>query len=702
MSKNLNNSENKSFVFKRWQRKAYSAFNSLGKAVVIATLNVVYFASIGSAEAQESNQETSRFSKEIDLDEVEVIAESSPQLASEAARVVAVISRKEIQAASAQSVNELLEFALGVDIRQRGPQGIQADVSVRGGTFDQVMFLLNGINVTDPQTGHFNLNIPVDISSIERIEILEGPGARYWGPNAFTGAINIVTQQPKSNTAQVAFSGGDFGFLNGSAGAGFVNGTAQHYVFVGARKSDGYIPNSDYDLFNAYYSRSNSTQLGTSMLQLGYVDKSFGANTFYTPAYPYQYEQNRTVFGSFKYETAGDKIRFSPAVYFRRNHDRFELFREEGYFEKTNDGHRVMGTDTVPGWYAGHNYHTTTIVGGELNGKYYSLAGITSFGVNVRSEQIYSNVLGIAMNVPRPAPGEPDGQFTKSAQRTNTSAFVEHYYASGIFEGSLGVMGNYNSSVEEDMAFYPGLDVALNLSNQLKWYASATSSFRMPTYTDLYYTGPQNVGNPDLKPETAVNYESGIKYKTAGLQGHATVFYRMGKNLIDWVKEDVEDPKYTTVNHNAANTFGVELAGSWAPQQTFGEDFFITMVTANYGYLDTEVDLGGKQSAYVGDYLKHKFTTRVSHKIIGDLSGNWGLRFQDRAGQYDKYENGAWAGATDYEPFWLLDLKLAWTKPAYQLYVEASNLLDTEYVDFGNVAQPGRWIIGGIKVNIGY
>lgn len=702
MSKNLKRNQKVAFVFKRWQRKAYSAFNSLGKAVVIATLNVVYFASLGSVNAQEKNEEANYLSKEVDLDEVEVIAESSPQLASEAARVVAVISRKEIQAASAQSVNELLEFALGVDIRQRGPQGIQADVSVRGGTFDQVMFLLNGINVTDPQTGHFNLNIPVDISSIQRIEILEGPGARYWGPNAFTGAINIVTQKPSSNTLHLSLSGGDFGFLNGSAGAGFINGTVQHYMFVGARKSDGYIDNSDYNLFNAYYSRRNATALGTSFLQLGYVDKSFGANTFYTPAYPYQYEQNRTFFGSFKYETSGEKIRFSPAVYFRRNHDRFELYREEGYFDKTSDGYRVMGNDTVPGWYAGHNYHTTTILGGELNGKYYSVAGVTSFGLNVRSEQIYSNVLGLAMEVPRPAPGEPDGMFTKSAQRTNTSAFIEHFYSSGIFSGSVGVMGNYNSSLDENISFYPGVDVALSLTNKIKWYASAMSSFRMPTFTDLYYNGPTNVGNPDLEPETAINYETGVKYKTKGLQGHATVFYRSGKNLIDWVKQDVADPKYTTVNHNEANTFGIELAGSWAPQQTLGDNFFITMVSANYGFLDTEVDLKGKQSGYVGDYLKHKFTARISHKIIGDLSGNWGVRFQDRAGQYDKFENGTYTGPTDYEPFWLMDLKLVWTKTSYEFYVEASNLLDKKYVDFGNIAQPGRWIIGGVKLNIGY
>lgn len=702
MSKSLKCKKSESFVFRRWQKKSFAAFNSLGKVVVIATLNVIYFGSLGNVEAQESSEGQPAISKNVDLEEVEVVAETSPQLASEAARIVEVISRKEIQAASAQSVNELLEFALGVDIRQRGPHGIQADVSVRGGTFDQVMFLLNGINVTDPQTGHFNLNIPVDISSIERIEILEGPGARYWGPNAFTGAINIVTKKVKNNTLGVALAGGEFGLVNGNVEAGFVNGNVNHYFSVGGRHSDGYIPNADYNLFNAYYNRIGATELGTSMLQVGYTDKAFGANTFYTPSYPFQYEQNRTFFGSFKYETAGETVRFSPAVYFRQNHDRFELYREEGYFQKTDDGFRVMGTDTVPGWYAGHNYHTTTIMGGELNGKYYSLAGITSFGINVRNEQIYSNVLGTPMDVTRPAPGEPDGMFTKSANRLNASAFVEHFYSKGIFSGSAGVMANHNSTLTKYAEFYPGLDIAFQLAKPLKAYGSATTSFRMPTFTDLYYTGPNNVGNPNLKPETAVNLEAGLKFSKPGLQGTAAAYYRMGKNLIDWVQLDPDDLKFTTVNHNEANTLGIELGGKWNPQVTYGENFFITNVILNYTYLNTEVDLKGLQSGYVGDYLKHKFTARVSHNIVSALSAHWGVRFQDRAGQYDKFENGVNVGPTDYAPFWLMDLKIAWTKPKYEVYAQASNLLDNEYVDFGNIAQPGRWIIGGVKFNISY
>ncbi len=685
-------------LFKHWARKSYSAFNSIGKVVAIATLNVVYFVSLGEMSAQENQEGLPTISKNVDLEEVEVVAETSPQLASEAARVVEVISKKEIQEASAQSINEILEFALGVDIRQRGRHGMQADLSVRGGTFDQVMILLNGVNITDPQTGHLNLNLPVDISSIERIEILEGPGARYWGPNAFTGAINFVTKQKEHHHVTLALSGGEYGYGNVTADAGIKHGKFSHYLSLGEKISDGYIPNADYNMFTGYYNLGYEDDLGKASFQAGYIDKSFGANTFYTPAYPYQYEQNRTLFASAKYETKGAKFRFSPQVYVRRNHDRFETIREEGYFEKTDDGFRVMGTDTAPGWYNGHNYHMTTIVGGELNGKFYSNAGITSFGINMRNEQIYSSLLGTPMNDTLSVPHEPDGLFTKSANRLNSGIYLEHFYAQGNFAASAGLMANHNT-FDNSFGLYPGLDVSYQLTERTKMYGSATSSFRMPTFTDLYYSGPQNVGNPDLKPETAWTYEAGLKYRLKGFRAHAAVFLREAQNLIDWVQVDSADAKFTTVNHNEAQTFGVETSAQWNPRAYFGNEFFISSVKLTYGYLDTQMDTKGLESGYAGDYLKHKFTTQVTHDVYNALSANWGIRYQDRAGQYRKYEDGSYVGFVDYDPFWLLDLKLMWTKPRYQVYVEASNLLDKDYVDFGNVIQPGRWVVGGFKVH---
>ncbi len=688
---------NQSLVFKHWAKKKYSAFKTIGKVVTIATLNVAYFGSLGELSAQENTEDLTSISKNIDLEEVEVVAETSPQLASEAARVVEVISRKEIEASSAQSVNEILEFAVGVDVRQRGQHGVQADLSIRGGTFDQVMVLLNGVNITDPQTGHYNLNLPVDLESIERIEILEGPGARYWGPNAFTGAINIVTKQVTKNEGSASVSIGENQYLNASGDVSIKHGAFQHYIYAGGRASDGYIANSDYNMYTGYYNGTYRSDLGTASIQAGYTEKEYGANTFYTPKYPYQFAANRTLFASAKFETQGEHLRLTPQVYFRRNHDRFELYREKGYFEKTDDGFRVMGADTVPTWYGGHNYHMTTTMGGELNGKYYSEFGITSFGGTVRSEQIYSNTLGYNMPDTKEAPGEKDGVFSKTSFRANYSLFAEHFYEVGNLAGSIGIMGNYNTS-DENIRLYPGVDIAYRLNKKWKTYASASKSFRMPTFTDLYYNGPQNVGNPDLEAEQAWTYEAGIKYRYNGIRAHAAVYLRDGQNLIDWVKVDPADTKMTTVNHNAALTTGLDLSMLWKPSVTYKTRTLVKSLQLSYGYINTDIDLQGLESAYVGDYLQNKFTAQLSHYVYNKLSAHWAFRYQDRAGQYEKFENGANLGYVDYDPFGLLDLKLTWDDASYTIYIEASNLLNKEYVDFGNIPQPGRWVIGGIKI----
>jgi iron complex outermembrane receptor protein len=184
-TKRFGKSAQKVLIFSKWKRKSYSLFQTLNKQVVISVLATTYLLSVPAITIA-IEQDTTEIKMEYDLAEIEVSAQRSPALYSQVARIVSVIERKEIESSPAQSVQDLLEYVAGVDVRQRGVEGVQADVSIRGGTFDQTLILLNGINITDPQTGHHNLNIPLSLSQIERIEILEGPAARVYGPNANT------------------------------------------------------------------------------------------------------------------------------------------------------------------------------------------------------------------------------------------------------------------------------------------------------------------------------------------------------------------------------------------------------------------------------------------------------------------------------------------------------------------------------------
>src|ERR1035437_662256 len=195
------------FTFKRWGGKSYSLFNAIKREVRIGVLLAVY-TTVAQPEFVFAQTDSTKVSKEYNLDEVEVSAQRTPVAFSQVARIASVISKEEIEAAPVQSIQDLLEYALSVDVRQRGPNGVQADISVRGGSFDQTLILLNGISISDPQTGHHSLNLPVSLQNIQRIEILEVPAARVFGPNAFSVAITIITTPEGPTQLKVDVSAG--------------------------------------------------------------------------------------------------------------------------------------------------------------------------------------------------------------------------------------------------------------------------------------------------------------------------------------------------------------------------------------------------------------------------------------------------------------------------------------------------------------
>lgn len=126
-------------------------------------------------------------------------------------RNIWIIDNQQIKNLPSRSVSELLSYVTGVDVRQRGPGGVQADISIDGGTFDQTLVLINGIKVSDPQTGHNMMNLPISVDDIDHIEVLRGSASRIYGTNALTGAINIVTKAVvRTGVSANVFTGSSF------------------------------------------------------------------------------------------------------------------------------------------------------------------------------------------------------------------------------------------------------------------------------------------------------------------------------------------------------------------------------------------------------------------------------------------------------------------------------------------------------------
>jgi len=670
-------------TFRKFGRKGYSAFQSMHKAVRIGCLSVSYllFAIPSNAERNMMvvGPDTINSMKSIEVEPIVVSAQRAPVAFSQAARIVKVIGKEEIQSAPVQSLQDLLEYSLNVDVRQRGNYGVQADISIRGGSFDQVLILLNGININDPQTGHHSLNLPVSFDAIERIEILEGPASRIYGPNAFSGAINIITGTSDKSNLKARVSGGENGYFDTGLSGTFVSGKLTNFVSADHRSSDGYIKNTDFKLTDAFYQGKLATKAGNLEWQAGHTDRSFGANSFYTPAYPDQFEQVKTTFASIKMET-GEIVHFTPSVYWRRNQDRFELFR---YPELT------------PTWYKDHNYHLSDVYGTNLNAWFTSKFGKTAFGADFRSENIWSTVLGKLLDKPIPIPGESGKVFTKSDTRTNFSLFAEHSISLQRFTASAGVMANWNSQLGQGWNFYPGIDLSWTVLDAVKWYASINSSLRLPTFTDLYYSSATNIGNSSLKPEKAVAYESGFKYQFKGIDGHLSYFHRSGKDMIDWVKKPDESVWYAQ-NITELNTDGIEFSAKINPQQLFDKKMFIKSINLSWSWLTQSKQSGIFASKYVLDFLNHKIDLGISHSVVKNVGINWQISYQDRNGSYTNWEGSKYGSEVEYKPFVLVDSRLHWTKNSTNIYLEASNLFDKSYYDFGNIAQPGRSLRIGI------
>ena len=373
-----------------------------------------------------------------------------------------LITKTEIERSPAQSVQELLNSVAGIDVLQRGPHGVQADISLRGGSFDQVAILLNGINLTNPQTGHYSFDIPINLSDIDRIEIVHGPASLVYGASAFAGGINIITKKEAASNAYVKLEGGMHNSLNTEARGAYKTASTLHQFSAGYKTSDGYIDNSDYNMLNLLWQSRFEIEKSTLDLQMGFNNKEYGANTFYSPSYPNQFDDTESMFVSIKGETNG-KLKFIPQLYWNRHNDTFQLIRE--------------GTPNVPD--SNHNYHQTDVFGTNLTFQYASKLGITSFGGEFRNEGIMSNVLGKPLD-------EPIGNFTKSDNRTAINYFAEQNFLFKNMKLSVGGLLNYNTAIPNKFAFYPAINSSYRINDEVSLYASWNKATRMPTFTDLY------------------------------------------------------------------------------------------------------------------------------------------------------------------------------------------------------------------------
>jgi len=609
----------------------------------------------------------------VNLSNVEVNATRN-KLYSEMGRVLTVINKDEINRSAVQSIDQLLDYVSGIDIRQRGTNGTQADISVRGGSFDQVLVLLNGINITDPQTGHFNLDIPLNLSDVSRVEILEGSSARVLGPNAFSGAINIVTENNGKPFLNAELVGGSFNSFGESVSGNLGNEKFHTFASVSHNSSTGYIANTDYDLSSAFVqSVLNTKAAGKFDLQLATQLKAFGANGFYALAFPNQYENSKTFLTALDWALNKARFSFTAQAYWRRHDDRFELFRD------------FIG---APSWYTGHNYHMTDVTGSKVTGSYLSTLGKTTLGVDIRNEHINSNVLGNLMNQQIAVPFETNQFFTRQANRLLETGFIDQTFNLKRWYFSVGGAGTNSTSF--GLYGYGGADIAYAFNENVRIFADANSAVRLPTFTDLYYNSATQLANPNLKPEKSQTIEVGTKIQEADWKFDASLYKRFGQDVIDWTKQP-DSTKWQSRNLTNVDAVGADFAFEYYFRQSF-----LKKVSMTYSFLSMDKSATGFDSQYALDYLKNKVTLALQHKIWSNLSATWTGSYSDRAGQYTSLTNNL----VNYTPYFMLNTRLLWSQKKYEVYADVNNIFNVTYVDYGGLTQPGINFNVGVRLKL--
>ncbi len=557
-------------------------------------------------------------------------------------RTIQLITAEDLKKSGVANVADALQQIAGIDIRRRGTNGTQADLYIRGGSFDETLLLIDGIKVDDAQTGHHTLNLALPIEVIKRIEIIKGPAARVFGQNAFTGAINIITKDSLDNAVSVGIQAGSYGQVSTAITAGVNLEDSNHIIHFSKNTSNGYRYNTDFDNENfVLKSTFNKKELPIEML-VSLSERSFGSNGFYaTPAAIDQYEKTKASLIGFSTTIKKGNFTWKPKVYWRRNEDEYIYVRNN------------------PSIY--RNLHISNKIAAELNGSYTSNIGITGFGIETAKVALSSNNLG-------------------ANNRFVSTLFLEHRL--DLLKNKLDITPGVAVTYFSDFKFFafPGIDIGYQILNNLRVYGNVGYTYRIPTYTDLNYKSPTTIGNSNLEPEKALSQEIGLKWNTSHFNASAAVFNRDSNHLIDYVKMQISDP-WQAQNIQNVTTKGFETQLLYQ----FTAHSFNQKLQLGYSYIKDDV----KQSAYnfsqyVLNSMKHQFVASYTMQFLKNLSNTISYRYAER---------------TTGDSYSVVDLGASYRLKAFEISLFANNIFNATYTETNLIPMPKGNLMFGIHYN---
>jgi outer membrane cobalamin receptor len=589
-----------------------------------------------------------------------VLGSATPVPLAESPRPVEILPLKK-QALAAESPQDILRQDSSVFLEERGAGGGQADIVLRGGSFEQTLVLLNGFRINDAQTSHHNLDLPLPMEAMDSIQVLEGAGSTLHGMDALSGVVDFLTAAPARDSLFVRAGGGSFESNEETLLAAAVRGRWSGRVAAERNFSTGFMTDRDYRNEDASAESWSASRLGVTDLLFAASDRAFGANQFYGN-YP-SWERTKGWFASARQELGSRTV---AAFGYRRHADDFVLFRDNPALYENNH---------IDGSWQASLRHTMNLPAGAL-----LLMGLEADGDSIQSYNFSGGARSFALGVHarNRGAGYVDVDWNPPQRRWNISAGMREE----IFSGG------------EQAVFSPELAGSLRVTHTLKLRASGGYGFRIPTYTDLYYSDPSTLGNPDLKPESAWSGDLGGDWTPSGrVSLSISGFYSQQHDTIDYVRSaTVPNPNLPAScmanGAQAANTWcaanlkglhfaGVESTLTWIPAKSQ------TVRIAWTGLHGAQSALHGLQSEYVFNYPVENVHAMWSAGLGHDVALTNSVELAQRYRQ------------TVY-PVWNATL----TRNAGRLrpYVRLSNASNTGYQEISGVNMPGRSVVGGLAL----
>ena len=609
----------------RWRR----ALRSFAAASVLA---------VSFAAAQESPPEVAEPSDRapvVDQPETptfhgatEVVATRVLESAEAAGRREVILTREEIAELPVNTVHELLAVIPGSGLARRGARGVQGDLNLRGSTFEQALVMVNGMRVNNPQTGHHNLDLFLPLASVERVEVLFGSGSALYGPDAFGGAVNIVTSSPVTS-ASLRVGENDLG------GVAFGTPLGRGLWVSGEREvHTGFRPNTEADVKQLAAGWSWADEGSTVDVTISAGERDFGAHRFYSSRFPDQREATAGQLLTARAGFGAGQMWWTAGLRLDRHDDEFILDRER------------------PDWY--RNRHRTE--GALLDLGLRGTAGGWRWaaGFEAAREEIESSNLG-------------------GHQRARGAVFAEVGRSDGPLSFALQARSDWYDGWGSVVTWAGGGGWQVGGGWLLR--AHAGSSFRAPTFTDLYYTSPSSQGNPELEPEHGRSFELGVDRGAYSV----SAFHRRVFDLIDYVLDD--DGVWRADNIGEVKTTGLELA---VDLPTVGR---LRWQRAGVVWLDSNIEVDPDRSAYALAHPRLELAWSGSVDAGRGWSAGWMLRFREPV------DGGSWS---------ILDCRVGRRiLDNVNIFFEASNLFDREITELHGIPLPGRWLSLSIAYRAG-